>query len=175
MSKKQIEKATKTIEEYNKLLENGKVTREPAKKHGAYSFLRNYKIGEDKKEILNYVQEERKKWMKQLGGTKLLTHMEVSLLDEATRLLLYCTLINDFVLSGNDDLVFHDLKTGEIIMHSALSKNYLAFTKTYVGILKDLNKIANDRKPVKDEDEIDPAWVKEEATKQRKLNKNEIS
>ena len=114
----------------------------PWAKHGAYSFIAKGKLPKEKMHLLKFVNQERWKWMEQLGGKENLTYMEISLIDEATRLLFYFFIINYYLLRNvGEDIVYKDKDTGELKMHSALSRNYLSYTKTYVNIIKELNKI----------------------------------
>lgn len=139
----QRETARLRMVEFHKKIKEGKEVKTPWTKHAAYTFLKRGDIPKDKRNLMKFVDQERSKWAEDLGGVKNLSYTEVSLLDEATRLLLWCTLINDYLIREKENsILFKDKETGEFKMHSALSKNYLSFTRSYVSILKDLAKMA---------------------------------
>ena len=100
--------------------------------------------------MLQFVKKERKKWIEELGGEENLSSIEMGMLDEAARILLFTSMINSYLLNDKEnEILFRDDETGEIKMSSAISRNYLSFTKTYIGILKELQKSVNERKPNK--------------------------
>lgn len=112
-------------------------------KHGAYTFMKKGSIPEKKKNLLHSVAKERRKWILQLGGEPCLSFIEKSLIDQACRILLYCIMIDEFLISDNESsVVYTDDETKEVKIHSALNRHYLSFSKLYCSILKELNKIS---------------------------------
>lgn len=140
----QKERVKKAALEYQQKIRNGEIDPPEPVTHGAYTFMQNTKIGKKKRHFLKYVYNERKKWLDELGGEENLTAIELSMLNEAARLLMYSTLVNAHLMKGETEIVFTD-ENGETKMHTALSKNYLSFTRTYVSILKELQKISTAR------------------------------
>ncbi len=90
---------------------------------------------------MEYVHNEREKWLAELGGEENLSSIELSMLDEATRLLLFSSMVNDFLLTDKDSNVLYKDDQGNINMHTAVSRHYLSFTRTYIQILRELQKI----------------------------------
>jgi len=133
---------SKAAKEYQRKVKEGLIEKEIWETHGAYSFIKTGRINKRKQHLVKYVYEEREKWIEELGGTENLSNIEVSMLDEASRLLLFSVMINEHILTNKEDsILYKDEETGEIKMHSALSRNYLSFTKTYISILKELQKL----------------------------------
>ena len=130
--------------EYQRKIRAGEIVLPEPVTHGAYSYMNNQKIGKTKRHYMKFVYDERKKWLDELGGEENLTSLELSMLDEAARLLMYSTLVNAHLMKGETEIVFTD-ENGETKMHTALSRNYLSFTKTYISILKELQKISTTR------------------------------
>jgi len=130
--------------EYQRKVKAGEIVPPEPVTHGAYSYMNNQKISKTKRHYLKFVYDERKKWLDELGGEENLSSLELSMLDEAARLLMYSTLVNAHLMKGEKEIVFTD-ENGETKMHTALSRNYLSFTKTYISILKELQKISTTR------------------------------
>ena len=133
---------SKAAKEYQRKLKEGLIEKDVWETHGAYSFMKSGKINKKKKHLVKFVFEERQKWLEALGGEEDLSSIEISMLDEACRLLLFSTMINDHLLTNKKNDILYTDASGDVKMHSALSRNYLSFTKTYVSILKELQKIS---------------------------------
>ncbi len=132
---------SKAAKEYQQKLRDGLIEKEPWETHGAYSYMAGGRVPKKKRYLLEFVHKEREKWLSELGGEENLNSIELSMLDEASRLLLFSTMINDFLLSDKEsDIVYKD-GDGNITVHTALSRHYLSFTKTYISILKEMQKI----------------------------------
>lgn len=138
-----LQKATvsRVAKEYQQKLRDGLIEKEPWETHGAYSYMAGGKVPKKKRYLLVFVHNEREKWLSDLGGEENLSSIEISMLDEACRLLLFSTMINDYLLSDKDSDVVYKNSEGDFHMHTALSKHYLSFTRTYIQILKELQKI----------------------------------
>lgn len=133
--------ASKAATEYQRKLREGLIEKEPWETHGGFSYMAGGKVPKKKRYLLEFVHEEREKWLTDLGGEDSLSSIEISMLNEASRLLLFSTMINDYLLSDKDsEVVFKDGE-GDFKMHTALSKHYLSFTRTYIQILRELQKI----------------------------------
>lgn len=143
-SELQKDRVRAAAKEYQRKLKAGEVDPPETTAHGAYSYMQNCKIGKKKKHYLKYVSKERNKWIEELGGEENLSPIELSMLDEATRLLMYSTLVNAHIMKGETEITFTD-ENGEVKMHTALSRNYLSFVKSYISILKELQKISMGR------------------------------
>ena len=140
----QKERVRQMAIEYQRKIRAGEIEAPEPVTHGAYTYMQNMKIGKKKRHFLKFVYNERKKWVDELGGEENLSAIELSMLDEAARLLMYSTLVNAHLMSGDKEIMFTD-ENGEVKMHAALSRNYLAFTRTYVSILKELQKLSSGR------------------------------
>lgn len=141
--------ASRAATEYQRKLREGLIEKEPWETHGAYSYMSNNRVPKKKRYLLEFVHEEREKWLADLGGLDSLSSLEISMLNEACRLLLFSTMINDYLLSDKDsEIVFKDGE-GDFKMHTALSKHYLSFTRTYIQILRELQKIVTEKQPKK--------------------------
>lgn len=115
-------------------------------RHGAFAFLKRNSVPENKRKLLDYANKERGHWIDEFGGENVLNYMEVSLINQAAKLLLYCLLIDDFLLANTDkSIVYTDKETNEIKMHTAFSSNYMSFTRMYTSILKELNKLCQNK------------------------------
>ena len=137
---------SKAAKEYQKKVRDGLIEKPEWETHGAYSYMSNNRVPKKKRYLLEFVHKERTKWLSDLGGEDNLSSIEISLLDEACRLLLFATMVNDHLLSDKDmDVVYTD-KEGDTKMHSGLSRHYLSFTKTYISILKELQKLTTSKK-----------------------------
>lgn len=133
--------ASKAATEYQRKLREDLIEQPKWETHGAYSYMAGGKVPKKKRYLLEFVHNEREKWLADLGGEDSLSSIEISMLNEACRLLLFSTMINDYLLSDKDsDIVFKG-EGGDIHMHTALSKHYLSFTRTYMQILRELQKI----------------------------------
>lgn len=133
--------ASKAATEYQRKLREGLIEKEPWETHGAYSYMAGGRVPKKKRYLLEFVHNEREKWLADLGGEDNLSSIENSMINEACRLLLFSTMINDYLLSDKDsDIVFKNGE-GDIHIHTALSKHYLSFTRTYMQILRELQKI----------------------------------
>lgn len=151
-SDKQKEAVSKAAKAYQAKIKEGLLEeqREGAPNKGAYEFLNAAKISYKKKVLLQFVKKERKKWIEELGGEENLSSIEMGMLDEAARILLFTSMINAYLLNDKEnEILFRDDDTGEIKMSSAISRNYLTFSKTYINILKELQKSINERKSAK--------------------------
>ncbi len=149
LSEEHKQKLTNGVKEYQRKLKEGHFEwrREDAPNRGAYEFINSTKIQYKKRRILKFVRGEREKWLRDLGGVENLNSIEISMLDEACRILLFASIINSYILSGKEeDIIFRDDDTGEVKMSSALSRNYLTFSKNYISILKELQKITETRR-----------------------------
>ena len=127
--------------------------------HGAYSYMAGGKVPKKKRYLLEFVHNEREKWLADLGGEDNLSSIELSMLDEASRLLLFSTMINDYLLTDktkDSDIIFKS-EDGDLCMHTALSKHYLSFTRTYMQILRELQKIVTTKSPKKNSTKKDSA------------------
>lgn len=139
----ELQKASvsRAAKEYQQKLKDGLIEKAPWETHGAYSYLAGGRVPKKKRYLLEFVHNEREKWLSDLGGEDNLSNIELSMINEACRLLLFSTMINDHLLSDKDsEIVFKDGE-GDFKMHTALSKHYLSFTRTYIQILKELQKI----------------------------------
>ncbi len=132
---------SKAAKEYQRKLREGLIQPEPWETHGAYSYMSTGKVPKKKRYLLEYVHNEREKWLAELGGEENLSSIELSMLDEATRLLLFSSMVNDFLLTDKDSNVLYKDDQGNINMHTAVSRHYLSFTRTYIQILRELQKI----------------------------------
>ena len=151
-SDKQKEAVSKAAKSYHAKIKANLLEeqREGAPNKGAYEFLNSAKISYKKKVLLQFVKKERKKWIEELGGEENLSSIEMGMLDEAARILLFTSMINAYLLNDKEnEILFRDDDTGEIKMSSAISRNYLTFSKTYISILKELQKSINERKASK--------------------------
>lgn len=144
-SDKQKETIRRVAREYQQKIRDGLITPPEYETHGAYSYMKKNKITKNKKHLLEFVYKERGKWLNELGGEDNLSTIELSMIDEACRLLLYSTMINEYLLSNKKQEIMYTDENGEVKMHSALSRNYLSFTKTYIGILKELLIISKNK------------------------------
>ena len=140
-SNAQKEAVSKAAREYQRKLREGLIERPAWETHGAYSYMSGGKVPKKKRYLLEFVHKEREKWLEELGGEESLTSIEISMLDEASRLLLFSTMVNDYLLSDADTDVVYKGSDGDIKMHTGLSRHYLSFTKSYIQILKELQKI----------------------------------
>src|SRR3990172_7139985 len=144
-SNTQKEAVSKAAREYKRKLREGLIERPAWETHGAYSYMSGGKVPKKKRNLLEFVHKEREKWLEDLGGEDNLTSIELAMLDEASRLLLFSTMVNDYLLSNADtDVVYKD-SDGDIKMHTGLSRHYLSFTKTYIQILRELQKIVGSK------------------------------
>jgi len=141
-SNAQKEAVSKAAREYQRKLREGLIERPAWETHGAYSYMSGGKVPKKKRYLLEFVHKEREKWLEELGGEESLTSIEISMLDEASRLLLFSTMVNDYLLSDADTDVVYKGSDGDIKMHTGLSRHYLSFTKSYIQILRELQKIA---------------------------------
>ncbi len=132
---------SKAAKEYQRKLREGLIQPEPWETHGAYSYMSTGRVPKKKRYLLEYVHNEREKWLAELGGEENLSSIELSMLDEATRLLLFSSMVNDFLLTDKDSNVLYKDDQGNINMHTAVSRHYLSFTRTYIQILRELQKI----------------------------------
>lgn len=137
----QKDAVSKAAKEYQRKLKEGLIEAEPWETHGAYSYMAGGRVPKKKRYLLEFVHNEREKWLNELGGSENLSSIELSMLDEASRLLLFSTMVNDFLLSSKETEILYKDDTGNVQMHTALSRHYLSFTKTYISILKELQKI----------------------------------
>lgn len=137
----QKDAVSRAAREYQRKLKEGLI--EPAvwETHGAYSYMAGGRVPKKKRYLLEFVHNEREKWLNELGGTENLSSIEISMLDEACRLLLFSSMVNDYLLADKNANVLYKDDTGNIQMHTAVSRHYLSFTKTYISILKELQKI----------------------------------
>ena len=140
-SNAQKEAVGKAAKEYQRKLREGLIEKPAWETHGAYSYMSGGKVPKKKRYLLEFVHKEREKWLEELGGEESLTSIEISMLDEASRLLLFSTMVNDYLLSDADTDVVYKGSDGDIKMHTGLSRHYLSFTKSYIQILKELQKI----------------------------------
>ncbi|MEK6890864.1 MAG: hypothetical protein AABX03_01880 [Nanoarchaeota archaeon] len=131
----------KAAKEYQRKLKEGLIEKEPWETHGAYSYLSGGRVPKKKRYLLEFVHKEREKWLEELGGSENLSSIELSMLDEASRLLLFSSMVNDYLLCDKDTNVLYKDEDGDVKMHTAVSRHYLSFTKTYISILKELQKI----------------------------------
>ena len=141
-SSAQKEAVSRASKEYQRKLREGLIERPAWETHGAYSYMSGGKVPKKKRYLLEFVYKEREKWLEELGGEESLTSIEISMLDEASRLLLFSTMVNDYLLSDADTDVVYKSSDGDIKMHTGLSRHYLSFTKSYIQILRELQKIA---------------------------------
>lgn len=137
----QKDAVSKAATEYQRKLREGLIEKEPWETHGAYSYMSGGRVPKKKRYLLEFVHNEREKWLKELGGEENLSSIEISMLDEACRLLLFSSMVNDYLLADKDTNVLYKDDSGDIKMHTAVSRHYLSFTKTYISILKELQKI----------------------------------
>ena len=144
-SNAQKEAVSKAAREYQRKLREGLIERPAWETHGAYSYMSGGKVPKKKRYLLEFVHKEREKWLEELGGEESLTSIEISMLDEASRLLLFSTMVNDYLLSDADTDVVYKGSDGDIKMHTGLSRHYLSFTKTYIQILRELQKIVGSK------------------------------
>ncbi len=140
-SQAQKDAVSRAAKEYQRKLKEGLIEKEPWETHGAYSYLSSGRVPKKKRYLLEFVHKEREKWLVELGGEENLTSIELSMLDEACRLLLFSSMVNDYLLADKDSNVLYKDDEGDIKMHTAVSRHYLSFTKTYIQILKELQKI----------------------------------
>ena len=140
-SSAQKEAVSRAAKEYQRKLREGLIEKPAWETHGAYSYMSGGKVPKKKRYLLEFVHKEREKWLEELGGEESLTSIEISMLDEASRLLLFSTMVNDYLLSDADTDVVYKGSDGDIKMHTGLSRHYLSFTKSYIQILKELQKI----------------------------------
>ena|SRR3972149_8998467 len=140
-SNTQKEAVSKAARKYQQDLRDGLIEKPAWETHGAYSYMSGGKVPKKKRYLLEFVHKEREKWLEELGGEDNLTSIEISMLDEASRLLLFSTMVNDYLLSDADTDVVYKGSDGDIKMHTGLSRHYLSFTKSYIQILKELQKI----------------------------------
>ena len=140
-SSAQKEAVSRAAKEYQRKLREGLIEKPAWETHGAYSYMSGGKVPKKKRYLLEFVHKEREKWLEELGGEDNLTSIEISMLDEASRLLLFSTMVNDYLLSDADTDVVYKGSDGDIKMHTGLSRHYLSFTKSYIQILKELQKI----------------------------------
>lgn len=141
----QKDAVSKAAKEYQRKLKEGLIEKEPWETHGAYSYLSSGRVPKKKRYLLEFVHKERTKWLEELGGEENLTSIELSMLDEACRLLLFSSMVNDYLLADKDSNVLYKDDEGDIKMHTAVSRHYLSFTKTYIQILKELQKIVTSK------------------------------
>ena len=140
-SNAQKEAVGRAAKEYQRKLREGLIEKPAWETHGAYSYMSGGKVPKKKRYLLEFVHKEREKWLEELGGEGSLTSIEISMLDEASRLLLFSTMVNDYLLSDADTDVVYKGSDGDIKMHTGLSRHYLSFTKSYIQILRELQKI----------------------------------
>ena len=140
-SNAQKEAVGRAAKEYQRKLREGLIEKPAWETHGAYSYMSGGKVPKKKRYLLEFVHKEREKWLEELGGEESLTSIEISMLDEASRLLLFSTMVNDYLLSDADTDVVYKGSDGDIKMHTGLSRHYLSFTKSYIQILRELQKI----------------------------------
>src|SRR3990167_8269421 len=140
-SSAQKEAVSRAARKYQQDLRDGLIEKPAWETHGAYSYMSGGKVPKKKRYLLEFVYKEREKWLEELGGEESLTSIEISMLDEASRLLLFSTMVNDYLLSDADTDVVYKGSDGDIKMHTGLSRHYLSFTKSYIQILKELQKI----------------------------------
>ncbi len=140
-SQVQKEAVSRAAKEYQKKLREGLIQPEIWETHGAYSYLSTGRVPKKKRYLLEFIHKEREKWLTELGGEENLSSIELSMLDEASRLLLFSSMVNDFLLTDKESNVLYKDDSGDIKMHTAVSRHYLSFTKTYIQILKELQKI----------------------------------
>ena len=139
----QKDAVSKAAKEYQQKLRDGLIEKEPWETHGAYSYMSGGRVPKKKRYLLEFVHKEREKWLEELGGTENLSSIEMSMLDEASRLLLFSSMVNDYLLADKDTNVLYKGDDGDVKMHTAVSRHYLSFTKTYISILKELQKIVS--------------------------------
>ena len=139
---------SKAATEYQRKLKEGLIEKPEWETHGAYSYMAGGKVPKKKRYLLEFVHNEREKWLSDLGGEENLSSIVISMLDEACRLLLFSTMINDYLLSDKDSDVVFKSEDGDFKMHTALSKHYLSFTRTYMQILRELQKIVTTKSPI---------------------------
>ncbi len=137
----QKDAVSKAAKDYQRKLREGLIEPEVWETHGAYSYMSTGRVPKKKRYLLEYVHNEREKWLAELGGEENLSSIELSMLDEATRLLLFSSMVNDFLLTDKDSNVLYKDDQGNINMHTAVSRHYLSFTRTYIQILRELQKI----------------------------------
>jgi len=140
-SQAQKDAVSKAAKEYQRKLKEGLIEKEPWEEHGAYSYLSSGRVPKKKRYLLEFVHKEREKWLQELGGEENLNSIEMSMLDEACRLLLFSSMVNDYLLCDKESNILYKDDAGDIKMHTAVSRHYLSFTKTYIQILKELQKI----------------------------------
>jgi len=128
---------------YQRKLKEGLIEKQPWEEHGAYSYLSSGRVPKKKRYLLEFVHKEREKWLRELGGEENLSSIELSMLDEACRLLLFSSMVNDYLLCDKESNILYTDDTGNIQMHTAVSRHYLSFTRTYIQILKELQKIVS--------------------------------
>ena len=158
-SSAQKEAVSKAAKKYQQDLRDGLIEKPAWETHGAYSYMSGGRVPKKKRYLLDFVHKEREKWLDELGGEDNLTSIEIAMLDEASRLLLFSTMVNDYLLSDKDtDVVYKDSE-GDIKMHTGLSRHYLSFTKTYIQILKELQKIATTKTKKKGGSKKDSASI----------------
>ncbi|HJX49874.1 MAG TPA: hypothetical protein VJ438_00245 [Candidatus Nanoarchaeia archaeon] len=155
----QKEAVSKAAKEYQRKLREGLIEKPAWETHGAYSYMSGGKVPKKKRYLLEFVYKEREKWLEELGGEGSLTSIEISMLDEASRLLLFSTMVNDYLLSDADTDVVYKGSDGDIKMHTGLSRHYLSFTKSYIQILKELQKIATTKTKKKGGSKKDSASI----------------
>ena len=147
----------KAAKEYQQKLKDGLIEQPIWETHGAYSYMAGGRVPKKKRYLLEYVHNEREKWLSDLGGEENLNNIELSMLDEASRLLLFSTMVNDYLLSDKEsEIIFKDGE-GNLNMHTALSRHYLSFTKTYISILKELQKLTTAKPSKKNSGKKDSA------------------
>ncbi len=139
----QKDAVSRAAKEYQRKLREGLIQPEPWETHGAYSYMAGGRVPKKKRYLLEFVHKEREKWLEELGGKENLSSIEISMLDEASRLLLFSSMINDYLLADKDTNVLYKDETGDVKMHTAVSRHYLSFTRTYIQILKELQKIVS--------------------------------
>ncbi len=142
-SQAQKDAVSKAAKEYQRKLKEGLIEKEPWETHGAYSYLSGGRVPKKKRYLLEFVHNERAKWLAELGGEENLNSIELSMLDEASRLLLFSSMVNDYLLCDKDSNILFKDDSGNIQMHTAVSRHYLSFTRTYIQILKELQKIVS--------------------------------
>lgn len=145
----QKDAVSKAAKEYQRKLKEGLIEAEPWETHGAYSYLSGGRVPKKKRHLLEFVHKEREKWIEELGGEENLSSIELGMIDEASRLLLFSSMVNDYLLTDKDSNILYKEDNGNIQMHTAVSRHYLSFTKTYISILKELQKIVTSRPSAK--------------------------
>src|SRR4030066_2025466 len=112
-SSAQKEAVSRAAKEYQRKLREGLIEKPAWETHGAYSYMSGGKVPKKKRYLLEFVYKEREKWLAELGGEESLTSIEISMLDEASRLLLFSTMVNDYLLSDADQDVVSNGRMGD--------------------------------------------------------------